>query len=132
MYTGLIHPLDYRVRTFTTGETISLQVAIDTSYTEAEHIQGLAWYHNGSLTRNNGTELVIPNAQSSAAGTYEVKIQSLNFGNPDCDSRLLPQMEFFAMNAPVTFVLTQGTYIHVLSTVTNVNVYVSYLCCSLC
>ena len=77
-------------------------------------MRNLTWYHNGSQvcrcrTRNNGTELVIPNAQSSDAGKYIVKISSLTFGKPDCDSRLLPLTESSLLNAPVIFVLTQGT-----------------------
>ena len=92
---------------------MSLQVNISSRHSEARHIQSLAWYHNGSQvcscrTRNNGTELVIPNAKSSDAGIYQVKISALDFGRPDCDARLLPQMEILTISAPVTFVLTQG------------------------
>lgn len=110
---GFVYPLEHPVHTFTHGETVSLRVNISNTYSAARHIQSLAWYHNGSQicscrTRNNGTELVIPNAKSNDAGIYQVKISALDFGRPDCDARILPEIEFFAMSAPVTFVLTQG------------------------
>ncbi len=113
MYSGFIFPLERPVHTFTPGDTLSLQVNISTTYSEARHIQSLTWYHNGSQlcncrTRNNGTELVIPNAKQSDAGIYQVKINMLDFGRPDCDARILPEIEHLAMSAPVTFVLTQG------------------------
>ena len=95
---------------------VSLKVNISTKYPEAKHIQSLTWYHNDSQicschTRNNGTELVIPNAKSSDAGIYRVKISALDLGRPDCDARILPDLEYLAMSTPVTFVLAQGTSI---------------------
>lgn len=110
---GFVYPLGHQVRFFTSGETLSLQVNVSTRYYRASRIQSLVWYHNGSQictcrTRNNGTELVISNARKSDAGIYEVKISSLDFGKPDCDARLLPEMESLAMTAPVMFVLTHG------------------------
>ena len=98
---------------FTSGESISLQVNTSSTLSQVRYIQSLTWYHNGTQvyscrTRSNGTELVIPSAQSSDAGAYQVKITSLNFGRPDCDSKLLPQLESMAFAAPVTFILTQG------------------------
>ena len=51
---------------------------------------------------------MIPNAKSSDAGIYRVKISALNLGRPNCDARILPDLEYLAMSAPVTFVLTQG------------------------
>ena len=111
--TGFIYPLKHPVHTFSSGETVSLRVNISRTEYQARYIQSLTWYHNGSQichchTRNNGTELVIPNAKSSDAGIYQVKISALDFGRPDCDARFLPEMEIFAMSAPVTFILTQG------------------------
>lgn len=113
---GFIYPLEYPVHTFIPGDTLSLQVNISTAYYEAQHIHSLTWYHNGSQlctcrTRNNGNELVIPNARSSDAGIYQVKISALDFGRPECDARILPVTEYLAMSAPVTFVLTQGILI---------------------
>ena len=113
MYVGFIFPLEHPVHTFTPGETLSLQVNISTTYSEARHIQSLTWYHNGSQicschTRNNGTQLVIANTKSSDAGIYQVRISALDFGRPDCDARLLPHTEILAMSAPVTIIITQG------------------------
>lgn len=110
---GLVYPLGDPVNTFATGDTLLLQVNISTNYYQARYIQNLTWYHNGSEicschTRNNGTELVLSNMQSSDAGTYQVKVTSLTFGKPECDSRLLPHLEYMAFIAPVTFILTQG------------------------
>ena len=110
---GFIYPLGDLVRMFTTGETVLLQINISTEYSRARYIQNLTWYHNGSQicsrrTRNNGTELVLPNMGSNDAGIYQVKVTSLSFRRPDCDSRLLPHLESLAIIAPVTFVLTQG------------------------
>ena len=113
MYAGFIFPLEHPVHTFTPGETLSLHINISTTYSEARHIQSLAWYHNGSQicscrTRNKGTELVIANAKSNDAGIYQVRISALDFGRTDCDARLLPHTETLAMSAPVTFILIQG------------------------
>ena len=120
-YTGFISPLGHPVHTFAVGEKVSLKVNISsTKHSQARHILKLTWYHNGSQIisqhpinariRNNGTELVIANAKSNHAGIYQVKISALNLGRPDCDAKILPEMEYLAMSAPVTFVLTQGSY----------------------
>ena len=119
-YTGFISPLGHPVHTFAIGEKVSLKVNISAKYSQAGHIQGLTWYHNGSQIRsehpdariqNNGTEIVIANAKSSHAGIYQAKISALDLGRPDCDAKILPEMEYLAMTAPVTFVLTQGIII---------------------
>ncbi len=61
---------------------------------------------------------MIPNTKSSDAGIYQVKISALDFGRPDCDAKILPEIEFLAMGAPVTFVLTQGMLIIIVQAVT--------------
>ena len=55
---------------------------------------------------------MIANATSSHAGIYQAKISALDLGRPDCDAKILPEMEYLAMTAPVTFILTQGIIIH--------------------
>ena len=64
--------------------------------------------HPDARIQNNGTELVIANATSSHAGIYQAKISALDLGRPDCDAKILPEMEYLAMAAPITFILTQG------------------------
>lgn len=115
IYSGYIFPSEHPVRIFTPGETLSLRVNISTTYYRASHIQSLTWYHNGSQicscrTRNNGTELVIESAKNSDAGIYRVKISALDFGRPDCDERILQEIEHLALSAPVTFILAKGNY----------------------
>ena len=54
---------------------------------------------------------MIDNAKNSDAGIYRVKISALDFGRPDCDERILPEMEHLALSAPVTFILAKGNLI---------------------
>ena len=80
---------------------------------------GLAWYHNESRIEandridisNNKTTLTISNTKDSDAGNYQVRIDSLTFGNhssPECDQLLLPVLENFALHTPATFLLQQN------------------------
>ena len=86
----------------------------------AQSINSLAWYHNGTRVTaddrvhiiNNGTELTISNVVQSDAGKYEVKINSIENArgsSETCDLNILPMLEHFALHAPVTFILHESS-----------------------
>ena len=85
----------------------------------ADYVSSLTWYHNGTEilsnermdASNNGTSLIISDMIDSDAGTYEVKISSINYNNSTssatCDRNVLRLLEQTALHAPVTFYLQQ-------------------------
>ena len=87
-----------------------------------QHISSLAWYHNGTeimsgnkyTISSNGTThtLKITSMVATDAGTYKVKIASINYyghSSADCDDMtVLPLLELFSLHAPVTFVVQEG------------------------
>ncbi len=105
-------------RSFNRGERLELNVNISNDY-YARHISSLAWYHNGTkvtsgnkyIINSNTTMLTVLNMTESDAGTYEVKINSINYdgdeSSQECDSRLLPLLEPIAMHAPVSFTVRE-------------------------
>ena len=88
------------------------------------HISSLAWYHNGTeiisgngnkytISSNGNTHtLRITSMVASDAGTYKVKIASIDYyghSSADCDDMtVLPLLELFSLHAPVTFVVQEG------------------------
>jgi len=106
---------------YVTTQTIAMNISVSANYYEQFSVAslGLAWYHNGSRIAandrvniaDNGTTLIIASTKNSDAGTYEVKIDSVNTsngGSPECDQFLLPLLENFALHAPATFLLQQN------------------------
>ena len=56
--------------------------------------------------------LTVLNMTESDAGTYEAKINSIDYGDrdessPECNSRLLPLLESLAIFAPVSFTVRE-------------------------
>ena len=109
-------------RSFSLHQKILLQInrLSDSYYGHlAEYISSLTWYHNGTEILNNermnishhGTSLTISDMVDSDAGTYEVKISSINYNNSTssatCDRNVLRLLEQTALHAPVTFYLQQ-------------------------
>lgn len=97
---------------------INLQISISND-SLAGHIRELTWYHNGTQVtnssritiQNNGGEVVVRNALSIDAGTYQVEVTSLNFSDlqPCCDSMWLLFLRNHAVYAPVTFTVRELT-----------------------
>ena len=99
-----------------------LNANISHHYYARWHISSLAWYHNGTeimsgnkyTISNNGTThmLRITSMVASDAGTYKVKIASINYygySSTDCDdTTVLPLLELLSLHAPVTFVVQEG------------------------
>ena len=109
-------------RSFSLHQKILLQInKLSDSYygNLAEYISSLTWYHNGTEILNNermnissnGTLLTMSDMVDSDAGTYEVKISSINYHNSTssatCDRNILRMLEQTALHAPVTFYLQQ-------------------------
>ena len=116
---GFIYTLDPQARSFSVGDIIDLRVNVSTRYYE-NSIRTLTWYHNGSAVESgdsrvtvNHTSLTIHSATPADAGTYQVKITSIDPDgdqNDACDSVWLPIIENHAVHAPVTFILTEGMH----------------------
>ena len=116
---GFIYTLDPQARSFSVGDVIDLRVNVSTRY-YANSIRNLTWYHNGSAVESgdsrvtvNHTNLTIHSATPADAGTYQVKITSIDprgGQNDACDSVWLPIIENHAAHAPVTFILTEGMH----------------------
>ena len=106
---------------FLANQTVTMNISVSNNNHDQFSITslGLAWYHNGSRIEgndridisNNQTTLTISNTKDSDAGKYEVRIDSLTFGNhssPECNQLLLPILENFALHTPATFLLQQN------------------------
>ena len=117
---GWLHYTSPRSQTFATNQTVTMSISVHNNYYEWFFITSLspAWYHNGSRIEvndridiiNNKTTLTISKSKHSDAGKYEVRIDSLTFGNrsyPECDQLLL--LENFAPHNQATFFLQQNT-----------------------
>ncbi len=105
------------IRSFNHGERLELNVNISNDPYFGQYINSLAWYHNGTkvtsgnkyIINGNTTMLTVLNMTESDAGTYEVKINSIDYlgydSSQECNSRLLPLLESLALFAPVSFVV---------------------------
>ena len=118
---GWLQYISPQSQTFIINQTVTMSVSVSGNIHDQFSITslGLAWYHNGSRIEandridisNNKTTLTISNTKDSDAGKYQVRIDSLTFGNhsyPECDQLLLPVLENYALHSPATFLLQQN------------------------
>ena len=118
---GWLQFISPQSQTFATNQTVTMNISVSDTNHELFFITslGLAWYHNGTRIEandridisNNKTTLTISNTKDSDAGKYQVRIDSLTFGNhnyPECDQWLLPILENYALHTPATFLLQQN------------------------
>ena len=118
---GWLQYISPQSQTFITNQTVTMSISVSGNIHDQFSITslGLAWYHNGSRIEgndridisNNKTTLTISNTKDSDAGKYQVRIDSLSFGNhssPECDQLLIPFIENFALPSAATFLLQQN------------------------